>query len=80
MATIGQLEGTYQAPQPNQYRLNSSHRCDGCGAQAYVEVILNRGGLLLFCGHHWKAARPAINKYIDTIHNELKRLETGVEK
>lgn len=27
-------------------------RCDRCGAQAYVEVALESGGVLLFCSHH----------------------------
>lgn len=80
MATIGQLEGTYQPPQPNKYRLDSTHRCDGCGAQAYVEVIMHSGNSLLFCGHHWKAVEPNIGPHVDTVHNELARLEAGVEK
>jgi hypothetical protein len=40
-------------------RLNANDRCDmgNCGAQAYVAVSL-RGGVLLFCAHHY-AAQPA---------------------
>lgn len=34
--------------------LNANDRCDRCGAQAYVLVsIINVGGTLLFCNHHW---------------------------
>ena len=33
--------------------LNATHRCDACGAQAYVRVVLeSTGGELLFCAHH----------------------------
>jgi hypothetical protein len=33
--------------------IDTSRRCDGCGAQAYVTLILTTGGELLFCGNHW---------------------------
>ena len=33
--------------------LTAMDRCDRCGAQAYVRVVLeSSGGELLFCGHH----------------------------
>lgn len=32
--------------------MSAIHRCDRCGAQAYVEVMLSAGGTLLFCAHH----------------------------
>lgn len=32
--------------------LSASDRCDRCGAQAYVRVVLASGQDLLFCGHH----------------------------
>ncbi|WP_035812468.1 DUF7455 domain-containing protein [Jiangella gansuensis] len=31
--------------------LNAVDRCDSCGAQAYIRVVLSEGDLL-FCGHH----------------------------
>ena len=31
--------------------LSALDRCDSCGAQAYVRVMLN-GSELLFCAHH----------------------------
>lgn len=31
--------------------LSVADRCDRCGAQAFVRVVL-RAGELLFCGHH----------------------------
>jgi hypothetical protein len=34
--------------------LTAADRCDRCGAQAFVRVVLSAGDLL-FCGHHAKA-------------------------
>jgi hypothetical protein len=48
-------------------------RCDRCGAQAYVRVVLPTGELL-FCGHH---AREHASAYADVavkIHDETDRL------
>ena len=39
--------------------LTTVDRCDRCGAQAYVRVVLGAsGGELLFCGHHARAVEP----------------------
>lgn len=35
--------------------LTAADRCDRCGAQAYVRVVLPGGGDLLFCAHHYTA-------------------------
>ena len=43
---------TPAAPTPNT--LTASDRCDRCGAQARVRVVLASGDLL-FCAHHAKA-------------------------
>ncbi len=45
---------TPAAPSPAALTLNASDRCDRCGAQAFVRVVLSSGDLL-FCGHHAKA-------------------------
>ena len=34
-------------------------RCDRCGAQAFVRVVL-RSGELLFCGHHGRENAEAL--------------------
>lgn len=39
--------------QDNQPTVNTKNRCDGCGAQAYVIVMLPKGSMLMFCGNHW---------------------------
>lgn len=40
--------------------LDTSHRCDRCGAQALVAVVLTSGGRLDWCGHHFRKAEPAL--------------------
>ena len=32
-------------------QLSAADRCDSCGAQAYIRVVVNSGELL-FCAHH----------------------------
>jgi hypothetical protein len=39
--------------------LSVADRCDRCGAQAFVRVVL-RAGDLLFCGHHARENAPAL--------------------
>jgi hypothetical protein len=52
--------------------LSATDRCDRCNAQAYVRVVLEGGGDLLFCGHHWsrheEALRPKAQNVIDETH------------
>ncbi len=40
---------------PDTRLLDAFDRCDRCGAQAYVRVVLSSGGELLFCAHHGRA-------------------------
>jgi hypothetical protein len=46
---VKDVTGTMTAP-----TLTNADRCDRCGAQAYVRVVLAKGELM-FCGHHAKA-------------------------
>ena len=49
------MTGTATPPAPAPApTLTAADRCDRCGAQAYVRVVLASGDLL-FCGHHAKA-------------------------
>ena len=34
--------------------MNAMNRCDRCGAQVYVRVLLHSGQDLLFCAHHYR--------------------------
>ena len=56
---------TPPAPSPT---LTAADRCDRCGAQARVRVVLATGDLL-FCAHHAKAyedkLRAAAVEYLD---------------
>ena len=45
------VTATRTAPAP---ALTNADRCDRCGAQARVRVVLTKGDLL-FCAHHAKA-------------------------
>lgn len=58
---------TVMAPQ-----LSATDRCDRCGAQAYVRVVLPSGADLQFCAHHWtrheEALRPQAERVIDETH------------
>lgn len=53
--------------------LTASDRCDRCGAQAYVRVVLP-GGELLFCAHHGRAHSDKLQQVALTIHDESDKL------
>lgn len=56
-------------------QLTNQDRCDRCGSQAYVHVVLPSGHDLMFCGHHWIENRDKITVLEDVlIHSELDRL------
>jgi 4-hydroxyphenylpyruvate dioxygenase-like putative hemolysin len=51
------------------------HRCDRCGAQAYVRVLLHSHQDLLFCAHHYRQHAPMLAKVAAHIHDETERLQ-----
>jgi hypothetical protein len=54
MTTV--LEKVVDSP---ERELRVADRCDRCGAQAFMQAV--KGSLdLLFCGHHGKKFRPAL--------------------
>ncbi|MBK8446365.1 MAG: hypothetical protein IPL41_06695 [Micropruina sp.] len=53
--------------------LTAADRCDRCGAQAYLRVVLNSGELL-FCAHHAKAHSDRIKQVALTIQDETGKL------
>ena len=56
--------------------LNTLDRCDRCGAQAYVRVVLeSSGGELLFCGHHARAVEATLKPKSSEWHDETARLQ-----
>jgi len=55
--------------------LDTMDRCDRCGAQAYVRVVLeSSGGELLFCGHHARAVETSLKPLSSEWHDETARL------
>ncbi|MET1155482.1 hypothetical protein [Arthrobacter sp.] len=55
--------------------LTAMDRCDRCGAQAYVRVVLaSSGGELLFCGHHARQHEPQLRSKASEWQDETGRL------
>ncbi len=59
--------------------LTAADRCDRCGAQAYVRVLLPNSGELLFCAHHNRQHAPVLAKIAVEIQDETKRLSRAGE-
>lgn len=56
--------------------LTTADRCDACGAQAFVRVVL-AAGELLFCAHHGRQNRQALERRALFIQDESSRLTQG---
>ena len=54
--------------------VNMEHRCDRCGARAYVRVLLPGYRELLFCGHHYRQHARALAEVAVEIRGELEQL------
>lgn len=54
--------------------LTALDRCDRCGAQAYVRIVLGSGSELLFCGHHWHDNEARLREIAVSIQDETNRL------
>jgi|SRR5215469_6702417 len=59
---------------PHTKTMNALHRCDRCGAQACVRVLLHSRQDLLFCAHHYRQHAPALAKVARTVQDETQRL------
>ena len=55
--------------------LNAADRCDRCGAQAYVRVIMANGFELLFCAHHSRGHADKLKQVALKIHDESERIQ-----
>ena len=55
-------------------RLTAMDRCDRCGAQAYVRVLLPSRLELLFCAHHSREHARALAEIAVEIQDETRRL------
>ena len=56
------------------WRLTAVDRCDRCGAQAYVRVLLPGSLELLFCAHHNRQYSSALADIAVEIQDETMRL------
>ena len=56
------------------WRLTAVDRCDRCGAQAYVRVLLPGSLELLFCAHHNRQYSSALADVAVEIQDETMRL------
>ena len=54
--------------------LNATHRCDACGAQAYVRVVLESTGGELFCAHHARANEEKLRPLAATWQDETQHI------
>ena len=54
--------------------LTAADRCDRCGAQAYLRVLLMSGGELLFCAHHGREHADALRTVASDIQDETHQL------
>jgi hypothetical protein len=55
--------------------LTAMDRCDRCGAQAYVRVLLPSRLELLFCAHHNREHARALAEIAVEIQDETRRLD-----
>jgi hypothetical protein len=56
--------------------LTSWDRCDRCGAQAYVRVLLFSLNDLLFCGHHSSQHQAALDIHVLRLKDQRSALDT----
>lgn len=54
--------------------LTAEDRCDRCGAQAFVRVMLTSGLELLFCAHHGREYDSKLRELDAQITDESSRL------
>ena len=59
-----------------QRPLTTADRCDVCGAQAFIRVVLSAGELL-FCAHHGRAHRDALDRQALFVQDETDHLAPG---
>jgi hypothetical protein len=63
--TVDEVETTHQ--------LSALDRCDACGAQAYIRVVVSSGELL-FCAHHGRKHQEKLSQIAHSWHDESSRL------
>ena len=72
--TNAESEDAAAGARARSWRLTAVDRCDRCGAQAYVRVLLPSGLELLFCAHHNRQYASALANIAVEIQDETMRL------
>ena len=62
------------ATAPSTSELTAVDRCDRCDAQAYLRVLLQAGGELLFCAHHAREHGDKLREVAVSFHDETGKL------
>lgn len=73
MTVVTDVTGTL-TPLSDRPGLSAADRCDRCGAQAYVRVVLSGGGELLFCNHHYGEHEASLAKVAIAVDDERASL------
>ena len=60
-------------PLSESYQLTAVDRCDSCGAQAYIRVMIGESELL-FCAHHGRRHQEKLEAIATGWHDESNRL------
>jgi hypothetical protein len=55
------------------FQLTALDRCDSCGAQAYIRVMIGESELL-FCAHHGRRHQEKLSAIATDWHDESSRL------
>ncbi|MBG6059295.1 MULTISPECIES: hypothetical protein [Cryobacterium] len=55
------------------HQLTAADRCDACGAQAYIRVVVNNSELM-FCAHHGRKHQEKLAAIAESWHDESSRL------
>jgi hypothetical protein len=55
------------------HQLTAADRCDACGAQAYIRVVV-KNSELLFCAHHGRKHQEKLASIAESWHDESSRL------
>ncbi len=69
------MTGTLTTSVDGRPALSAADRCDRCGAQAYVRVVLSGGGELLFCRHHYSEHESSLAKVAVAVDDEREAID-----
>jgi len=72
--TMSQITAEASAePLSETYKLTALDRCDSCGAQAYIRVMIGESELM-FCAHHGRRHQEKLEAVATYWHDESSRL------